>query len=140
MVRIYFAAPLHNEEDRERNAEAVSQLREKGFEVYVPQEHGVWEDLVPRFPTVVACRQYLYRQDIFAMRRADVCVAYQQRSKGPSEGQLWEMGWFRGMNKHVVLINENSHQFNLMPLYGADEVFGTVQDAIDYLVSEEFCG
>lgn len=138
MVSIYFAAPLHNKEDQDKNAEQVALLRKNGYTVYSPYEHGVWEDLVEKLGGEKQCREYLYKQDIYAMRRADVCIAYQYRDKGPSEGQLWEMGWFRGMNKHVVLVNENNWRFNLMPQFGADMVFSTMQEAIDYMNSELF--
>ena len=49
MRKIYWAAPLHNKEDQERNTEYVEKLRAKGHKVYVPQEHGVWEDLVKKY-------------------------------------------------------------------------------------------
>ena len=49
MSKIYWAAPLHDEEDRKRNAIYVQKLRANGHIVYVPQEHGIWEQTLNQF-------------------------------------------------------------------------------------------
>ena len=67
MVSIYFAAPLHNKEDQDKNAEQVALLRKNGYTVYSPYEHGVWEDLVEKLGGEKQCREYLYKQDIYAI-------------------------------------------------------------------------
>lgn len=139
MTKIYYAAPLHAEADQEKNQEVVKKLRDAGFDVYSPQEHGVWENVLQRFNgDKTKTRQYLYRQDLKAMRSCNVCLAFQYREKGPSEGQLWEMGWCKGAHKTVILVNENSWGFNLMPEFGADEIFFRIDDAIDYLKQEDY--
>lgn len=138
MRTIYFAAPLHDAEDQKRNAVFVTMLRTAGYQVYLPQEHGVWEDLVGQFNgDETATRAYLYRMDLHAMQQADCCVAYQYRTKGPSEGMLWEMGCMVGMNKPVFLVNQNSHGFNIMPEFGST-VFPTPGDLLQHLQEEDF--
>lgn len=140
MLRIYFAAPLHDPEDQRRNAVWVADLRARGYLVYLPQEHGVWEELLPRFNNdEVAVRSFLYKQDLYAMAKADICVAAVDREKGPSEGMLWEMGWMVGNNKPVLLLNPGmKHRYNLMPQFGAT-MFETWPKLLDYLMEEDFC-
>lgn len=139
MLRIYFAAPLHDKEDQKRNKKWVYDLRTEGYEVYLPQEHGVWEELLPRFGNdEVAVRSYLYKQDLFAMAKADICVAAVDREKGPSEGMLWEMGWMAGNNKPVFLLNPGGkHRYNLMPQFGAT-MFSDWHTLLEYLKEEDF--
>ena len=132
MVKIYWAAPLHDTADQERNAKHVKILRDAGFKVYVPQEHGVWEE----FPDPQAARPMLYKLDIEAMQKADVCVAY-AGDRPPSEGMLWEMGYMTGNNKPVYLYNPHKWDYNLMPEFGS-HVFTDWSDLVSFLVSEEF--
>lgn len=137
--KIYFAAPLHDPEDQKRNEYAVARLREAGHDVYLPQEHGIWENLLNRFGgDVTKTRQRLYVMDLHAMQQAQCCVAYVDREKGPSEGMLWEMGYMAGCNKPVFLVNpENKHRYNLMPQFGST-MFASLETLIDHLDEEDF--
>lgn len=135
---IYFAAPLHDPEDQERNNKVIQSLRECGYKVYAPQEHGKWEDLVAKFGGKDVTRRYLYTMDIHAMQRADCCVAYVDRDKGPSEGMLWEMGYMSGCNKPVFLLNPGfKHGYNLMPEFGA-MCFDSENALLQHLQEEDF--
>ena len=137
--KIYFAAPLHDHDDQRRNAAAVQLLRDEGYEVYLPQEHGVWEDLLSQFGgDATKTRQYLYTMDLHAMQQADCCVAYVNRDKGPSEGMLWEMGYMAGCNKPVFLLNPAyKHRYNLMPQFGSC-MFDSMTALLDHLNKEDF--
>lgn len=73
MRTIYFAAPLHDEDDQRRNNFIIEELRKLGYKVYAPQEHGKWEDLVSKFGGKDVTRRYLYTMDLHAMQRADCC-------------------------------------------------------------------
>lgn len=141
MSKIYWAAPLHDAKDRERNDKYVAMLRKDGHKVYVPHEHGVWEDLVEKFGSATATRQYLYRTDLKAMREADVCIACagdMNDPRGPSEGMLWEMGYMAADNKTVILFNENRYwDYNLMPEFGST-MFDNFDDILSFLKEEEF--
>lgn len=135
---IYFAAPLHDPDDQRRNMVIIGKLRECGYEVYAPQEHGKWEDLVSKFGGKDVTRRYLYTMDIHAMQRADCCVAYVDRDKGPSEGMLWEMGYMSGCNKPVFLLNPGfKHGYNLMPEFGS-MCFDTENALLQHLQEEDF--
>lgn len=131
-MKIYWAAPLHDEEDQERNVCFVKSLRQYGHKVYLPQEHGIWEE----FPDPFAARPMLYRMDLQAMQRADICIAY-AGERPPSEGMLWEMGYMSALNKPVLLLNPHQWAYNLMPEFGS-HVFETWDDLVKYLSEEEF--
>ena len=142
MRKIYWAAPLHEEKDKQRNAKYVDRLRAKGHQVYVPQEHGVWEDLVRKYgKSEDVVREYLFRLDLQAMKEADTCIACcgdMEDPRSPSEGMLWEMGWMTAANKNVLLFNENNYwRYNLMPQFGST-VFDNFDDLLDFLDGEEF--
>ena len=143
LTKIYWAAPLHDKKDRDRNTMYVSELRKHGFEVYVPQEHGVWEDYLVRFNhDVEKTRRYFYVNDLKAMKEADVCIACAGNlddPRGPSEGMLWEMGYMEAALKTIILFNEDDYwDYNLMPVFGSDYVCRKWDDVIDILCREEF--
>jgi len=135
MVKIYWAASLHDPFEQQRNKTEVAKLRARGFEVYLPQEHGVWEDLVTAAraanPTmreieiIQSVRNYLYLEDKRAIDECDIVVAYVDRH--PSEGTLWEMGYAVGKSKKVFLVNACGWTFNLMPEFGSIMVSSTEQ-------------
>lgn len=144
MRKIYWAAPLHAKADQERNAKYVKALRDAGYKVYVPQEHGVWEEMLGQFNNdEKAVRQHLYKLDLQAMTEADTCVACCgdiDNPRGPSEGMLWEMGWMTAAHKNVFLFNENNYwKYNLMPQFGSTQVFGDFGKLLDFLKEEAFC-
>lgn len=140
--KIYWAAPLHDKDDQERNAKYVQLLRRAGHTVYVPQEHGVWEDLAKQFTTEEQAREYLFKLDMQAMREADTCVACcgdLEHQRGPSEGMLWEMGWMTAAHKNVFLFNEGNYwRFNLMPQFGSTRVVASFSELIAMLDEEAF--
>lgn len=142
MSKIYWAAPLHDAKDQKRNMEYVDQLRKAGHQVYVPQEHGVWEDMLKDFNNnEIAVRTHLYKLDMKAMKEADLCVACcgdLQDQRGPSEGMLWEMGWFTAANKTVILFNDHEYwRFNLMPQFGSI-MLTSFDSVLQFLEGEAF--
>lgn len=142
MNKIYWAAPLHDPEDQKRNAEYVERLRARGHQVYVPQEHGVWEQMLGQFNNdEKAVRKHLFELDLKAMKECDTCIACcgdKATPRGPSEGMLWEMGWCTAAHKNVILFNEDNYwRYNLMPQFGST-VFTRFEDILDFLEGETF--
>lgn len=116
---IYYAAPLHSPIDLEKNKCNVQILRKMGFTIYLPQEHGVWEDLLKRFHgNEIMTRKFCYKNDLIAMQNSSMCIAHVS-DRPPSEGMLWEMGYMAGCNKPVLLVNDKGWKYNLMPEYGS---------------------
>lgn len=142
MNKIYFAAPLHDKSDRERNMKYVRLLRDEGHLVYVPQEHGVWEQVMSQFGNdATKTRKHFFELDMKAMKEADCCIAVAgdiRHPRGPSEGMLWEMGFMTAANKNVFLFNEDGYwNYNLMPEFGS-KVFTKFDDLLNFLREEEF--
>lgn len=142
MNKIYFAAPLHDESDRERNMKYVKLLRDAGHLVYVPQEHGVWEQVMSQFDNnATKTREHFFELDLKAMKEADCCVAVAgdiRHPRGPSEGMLWEMGFMTAANKNVFLFNDAGYwSYNLMPEFGS-KVFTRFSDLLNFLKEESF--
>ena len=46
--RIYLAAPIHKDEDAEKNANLILELRVKDYDVWSPQEAGIASDVAKR--------------------------------------------------------------------------------------------
>lgn len=138
-MRVYIAAPLHDAEDKARNTLLAARLRADGHTVYLPQEHGVWEEVLDQFHgDGKAARSYLAKSDLFAMKHSDCCIAYMEREKGPSEGMLWEMGWYTGINKPVILYNPNGFwDYNPMPETHST-VFTDLEKLLQYIKEETF--
>ena len=142
-VNIYWAASLHDPHEQGRNRREVTKLRAAGFTVYMPQEHGIWEDMVNeerakdpsrRESEIIAqVRARLYIEDKVAIDECDFVVAYVDRH--PSEGTLWEMGYAVGIDRIVVLVNACDWKFNLMPEFGS-HVVKTTEEAINYIICE----
>ena len=143
---IYYAAPLHTADVRKRNAQEVEVLR-KNFgdvvDVYLPQEQGVWEDLVrkematgcPRPVAVDRVKNQLFKADVDAIRggRCVALVMHKEPDKAPSEGCLWEMGYAAAQGIPVVLIDDEEWDWNIMPLYGASHVVLDLETAVEVL-------
>lgn len=142
MSKIYWAAPLHDESDRKRNAKYVQMLRNEGHQVYVPQEHGVWEQTLSQFGgDVQKTRQHFYELDLKACKEADICIACggdMEYQRYPSEGMIWEMGFMAGCQKTVLLFNEHHYwDYNLM-LEFSSKMFTDFASILEYLKEEEF--
>lgn len=142
MSKIYWAAPLHDAEDRTRNARYVQLLRNAGHTVYVPQEHGIWEQTLDQFGgDVEKTRKHFYELDLKACKEADICVACagdMEHQRAPSEGMIWEMGFMAGCQKTVLLFNDHGYwDYNLM-LEFSSHMFTNFDDILLFLSEEEF--
>lgn len=147
MTKVYYAAPLHGRFEQNKNKWEVAQLRKAGIQVYLPQEHGLWEDLVQQVkqenPTMdeqqvtTIVRRQLFLNDKEAVRKCDMVVAHGTHvDSSPSEGMLWEMGYAAGLGKPVYLIPDG-WEYNLMPEFGSC-LFRDIEAVIQQITTEEF--
>lgn len=119
--KIYWAAPIHRDSDALANAENILILRKLGFDVWAPQEAGIASDIAARRSiSLTEARRSILHYDLAAMKNSDICVAFIDRPEGWSDGQLFEMGWFVGMNKPLIVWNVNSIPLTLMAEFTAD--------------------
>ena len=133
MKSIYFAAPIHKEQDAKNNMELITLLRKLGFDVWAPQEAGIASDIAKAEGiTRDIARERILHYDLCAMKRCDICLAYIDRDEGWSDGQLFEMGWFTGANKPVIVYNPRNIALTLMSEFTCD--FMVRERNIDRLV------
>lgn len=120
-MKIYLAAPIHQQVDYANNDIILSKLRDRGFDVWSPQEAGIASEEAARTgqPLAEVRKKYMHK-DLSAMKRCDVCLAYLGREREPSQGMLWEMGWFTASNKNVIIYNPYQNKFTLMAEFTAD--------------------
>ena len=94
--RIYWAAPLFTDEQREYNAKCVAKLESMGFEVYLPQRDtglktsGETDDII-------------YAKDIIGLQGCDAVVAV---FGGFDSGTMFELGYANRMDKKLFGIGE----------------------------------
>lgn len=133
MKSIYFAAPIHKEQDAKNNMELITLLRKLGFKIWAPQEAGIASDIAKAEGiTRDEARERILHYDLCAMKRCDICLAYIDRDEGWSDGQLFEMGWFTGANKPVIVYNPRNIALTLMSEFTCD--FMVRERNIDRLV------
>lgn len=135
--KIYLAAPIHQQEDFALNAMLLVKLRQLGYEVWSPQEAGIASHEAQQTgePLDVVRQRYMVK-DLTAMKECEVCVAYLGRERSFSEGMLWEMGWYSGKGRKVIIFNPCHNKVTLMAQFTADYTVDTFQELIDVLKEE----
>jgi nucleoside 2-deoxyribosyltransferase len=87
-MRVYLAGPLFTQAEWHWNAAFASALREKDFDVYLPQERAE--------PMLNAAERFdpelLFHNNIVEIERADVVLAVLDQPD-PDSGTCWECGY-----------------------------------------------
>ena len=106
-MRIYFAAPLFSEAEREFNVKVTKELRDEGFDVFLPQEHSE----ISEIPDTDEKRRRLlngfFSNDIEAIDRADVLLIVLD-GRVPDEGACFELGYAYARGKICVGLKTDS--------------------------------
>ena len=120
MKKIYLAAPFFTETEIEVYRRVIRDLREEGYEVYVPQEHTIenaWslsnEDWAMR----------VYREDCSAIEKCDTVMVLNFGMYSDS-GTAWEAGYAYAKGKQVVQVlcgGENA-TYSLMMMNGCHNI------------------
>jgi nucleoside 2-deoxyribosyltransferase/predicted secreted protein len=96
--RIYLAAPLFSEAEREYNWVIAGMLKENFFDIYLPQDSG--DAIAER------CEQEhlrIFEQNKKALQDADLVVAIIDGADADS-GTAWEMGYATALGKPVIAL------------------------------------
>jgi len=100
-MRIYLAAPLFSQAEREFNSYVAKVLRENGFDIFVPQENSE----VPEIPDTEEKRRRLltgfFTNDIEAIDAADTLLIILD-GRVPDEGACFELGYAYARGKICV--------------------------------------
>ena len=132
MYKIYLAAPLFSEAEREFNAKIAGILREKKYAVHLPQEVG--DDSSTRDETETG---RIFEYNLKALDECDIVVAVVDGADADS-GTAWEIGYAYAVKKRVILLRTDfrrvgrSEAVNLM-LEESGEVVGSVGELVRVL-------
>ena len=134
MYKIYLAAPLFSEAEREFNAKIAGILREKKYVVHLPQEVG--DDSSTRDEAETG---RIFEYNLKALDECDIVVAVVDGADADS-GTAWEIGYAYAVKKRVILLRTDfrrvgrSEAVNLM-LEESGEVVGSVGELVRVLDS-----
>ena len=106
-MRIYFAAPLFSEAEREFNIKVAKELRKEGFDVFLPQEHSGMTEM----PDTDEKRRKLltgfFTNDIEAIDGSDILLIVLD-GRVPDEGACFELGYAYARGKICVGLKTDS--------------------------------
>ena len=88
--KVYLASPFFNEEQLEREERIKNKLRQLGYEVYAPLEHGKLEPNATEED-----RNKIFEDNVANIMDADIVFAI---TDGKDIGTIWEAGFACGMN------------------------------------------
>lgn len=119
-MKIYLASPFFTKEEVAIYRSVIDELRQAGYEVYVPQEHtieGAWEKSNTEWANCV------YHEDIKAIDDCE-CVMVLNFGMYSDSGTAWEAGYAFAIGKwtvHVLCGGDNAI-YSLMMMNGCDKV------------------
>jgi nucleoside 2-deoxyribosyltransferase len=101
--RVYYAASLFNEGEREFNRQVVSMIHDLGYSTWFPQEDvGLLSDFIEKDGMDLSeARDHIFRLNIREVQVADL-VVFCLDGRVPDEGACIEAGIAWGMNKRVI--------------------------------------
>jgi len=96
--RVYLAAPLFSEAERNYNRAVAGLLRENLFDIFLPQETG--DDSESR---IKEDQVRIFSDNLRALKNADIIVAVIDGADADS-GTSWEMGFASALKKPVIAL------------------------------------
>ena len=106
-MKIYLAAPLFSQAEREFNAKVTEELRSEGFDVFLPQENSE----VTEIPDTDEKRRRLltgfFAKDIEAIDSSDILLIILD-GRVPDEGACFELGYAYARGKICVGLKTDS--------------------------------
>jgi nucleoside 2-deoxyribosyltransferase len=130
MFDVYLAGPFFNEQEISMNHQAKAILRERGFNVFVPQEHFVPDgENMPNDEWGKA----VFEMDRDAIQNSKHVVAIYHGMYSDS-GTAWELGYAYALNKKILIVCVDIVKTSLMIINGCTAVV----DGIDSLQTFDF--
>lgn len=109
MKKIYLASPFFNDAEISRMEKVRDILRNKGLEVFVPNEHQSKKEFGSR-----EWRKETFNSDVKGIDDADCVVAIISQGNYDDSGTAWEIGYAYATDKPVILVNTTGETINLM--------------------------
>jgi nucleoside 2-deoxyribosyltransferase len=96
--RVYLAAPLFSEAERNYNRTVAGILRENLFDIFLPQETGDDSD-----SRIKEDQVRIFSDNVRALKNADIIVAVIDGADADS-GTAWEMGYASALGKPIIAL------------------------------------
>ena len=131
-MKVFLAAPLFSEAEREFNSQTAKRLREKGFEVWLAQEASFIQQGTHKE------KKTIYEGDILALKSSDVLVAVLD-GLDVDAGVAFEIGYAKALEKPIIGLKTDYRTFsgmeevNLMLEVPLIEICKNANEVIDLL-------
>ena len=106
-MKVFLAAPLFSEAERDFNSKVTKRLRDRGFEVWLAQESPFIHEGTSKE------KEKIYEEDISALKACDVVVAVLDGVEVDS-GVAFEMGYAVAIGKPVIGLKTDRRAFSKM--------------------------
>ena len=126
-MKIYFAAPLFSEAEREFNVKVTKELRKEGFDVFLPQEHSEMTEMPDTDEKVRKLLTGFFTKDLEAIDGCDILLIVLD-GRVPDEGACFELGYAYARGKICVGLKTDTRVSEM----GTDNamIVGTLGDNI----------
>jgi nucleoside 2-deoxyribosyltransferase len=104
-MRIFLAAPLFNEAERDFNKEIATKLRIEGFEVWLAQEHKFIKG------SDVEEKRLIFEEDLDALKKSNVIIAVLD-GVDVDTGVAFEMGFAHATGKPIIGLKTDHRVFS----------------------------
>ncbi len=131
-MKVFLAAPLFSEAEREFNSKIAERLRENGFEVWLAQEAPFIKQGTHKE------KKAIYEGDISALKTCDVILSVLDGVEVDA-GVAYEMGYAKALDKPIVGLKTDHRTFsgmedvNLMLEVPLIKICRTVGEVVDLL-------
>ncbi len=135
--RVFLAAPLFSEAERNYNLSVANQLRKEGFEVWLAQEKGIVKLGTP--PE----KQHLFNEDLEGIRNSAVILAILDGTDVDA-GTAFELGYAHALGKPLYGLKTDYRTFspvenvNLMLEVPVKQIFRRLDEVVAALKSDAF--
>ena len=133
-MRIFLAAPLFSESEREFNEKVARELRKAGLEVWMAQEAPFIKDGTDEE------KRSIYEEDTTALKNSDAVVAALD-GIDVEAGVAFEIGYAAALGKPIIGLKTDYRTFsrieniNLMLELSMRGIYGSTKEVIDALRS-----
>jgi nucleoside 2-deoxyribosyltransferase len=106
-MKVFLAAPLFSEAERDFNSKVAKRLRDEGFQVWLAQESPFTHEGTSKE------KKKIYEEDISALKTCDVLVAVLDGVEVDS-GVAFEMGYAASLGKPMIGLKTDHRTFSKM--------------------------
>ena len=106
-MKVYIAAPLYCDYEREYNLKIDGLLRKNGYDTYLPQRDGGVVSEMPDFINGIPKDRYVFEKDLEAMNQSDVFL-FLLDGRVPDEGACVALGYYYSSGKPSIGLKTDS--------------------------------